>query len=378
MASEEDSVRLVLGLAWKGGLISFGLIALVLAGGLAYRAYRQHRNARALTINRPGGVNEGFFARVGGVDQWMRIRGENRDNPVILILHGGPGFSYIPFTNTFRSWESHFTVVQWDQRGAGRTFGRNGKVGSGELTIDRMSQDGLEVVDVVRRRLGKARVILLAHSWGTVLGMNMVMRRPDLFDAYVGTGQIVDMPRNEAVSYDLIMERVKAAGDGKAVKALEGIGRPPYKDFKTWMVKGRLAVGHSPPSASGRSLPNVFAAALTTPSYSLKDAYTLFDAFGFSSEALFGELMGYDARRLGTKFQVPILILQGDSDLQSPASLVEEYFSSVEAPRKELVVLGGEGHAAILTLPDVFLAELLARARPLAAETSPEAAPPGP
>jgi pimeloyl-ACP methyl ester carboxylesterase len=114
----------------------------------------------------------------------------------------------------------------------------------------------------------------------------------------------------------------------------------------------------------------VFAAALTTPGYSLKDAYTLFDAFGFSSELLFGELMAFDARRLGTKFEVPIFIFQGDSDLQSPAALAAEYFSSVEAPRKELVMLRGEGHTALLSLPDVYLAELLARVRPLAAETS--------
>ena len=370
-------MRLVLGLAWKGGLVAFGLIVLALAGGLAYRAYCQRRNARALAIVTPGGVEEGFFARIGGIDQWIQIRGESRDNPVVIILHGGPGFSYIPFTETFRSWERHFTVVQWDQRGAGRTFGRGGKAGSGELTIERMSQDGVEVAELVRGRLGKERVILLAHSWGTVLGVNMAVRRPDLFYAYVGTGQIVDMRRNEDLSYDLLLERVRAAGDEKAVKALEGIGRPPYKDFKTWMVKGRLAVTHSPPSASGRSLPNVFAAALTTPGYSLKDAYTLFDAFGFSSEKLFGELMAYDARRLGTKFEVPIFILQGDSDLQSPAALVAGYFSSVDAPRKKMVMLKGEGHTAVLALPDVFLSELLARVRPLTTEPPPEVPQPG-
>ncbi|HEX8474068.1 MAG TPA: alpha/beta hydrolase [Pyrinomonadaceae bacterium] len=359
-------MRFVLGLAWKGGLVAFGLMASALAGALVYRAYRQHRNARALAVGTPGGVNEGFFARVGGVEQWLQIRGESRDNPVVLILHGGPGFSYIPFTGLFRSWERHFTVVQWDQRGAGRTFGRCGKAGGGELTIDRLSRDGIEVAELVRRRLGKERVILLAHSWGTILGVNMVVRRPELFYAYVGTGQIVDMPRNEEVSYELLLERVRAAGDEKAVRALEGIGRPPYRDFKTWMVKGRLAVKHSPPSASGRSLPNVFAAALTAPGYSLKDAYTLFDAFGFSSERLFAELMNYDARRLGTKFEVPFFVLQGDADLQSPAAPAAEYFSSVEAPTKELVVLKGEGHAALLALPGVFLDELLAWVRPLA------------
>jgi pimeloyl-ACP methyl ester carboxylesterase len=361
-------MRFIFGLAWKGGLVALGLITLLIVGGLILRAYYQHKHARTLAIDTTGGINEGTFARIGGIDQWIQIRGESRDNPVILIIHGGPGFSYIPFTEVFRSWEKHFTVVQWDQRGAGKTYGRNGRTGSGDLTVDRMVQDGLEVAEFVRRRLNKDRIILLAHSWGTILGVKMIAQRPELFYAYVGTGQIVDMPRNESVSYDLILEQVRSAGDEKAIKALEGIGRPPYKDFNTWMMKGRLAVTHAPPSASGRNLPNVFIAALTTPGYSLKDAYTLFYAFGFSSESLFKELMSYDARRVGTKFNVPIFFLQGDSDIQSPAALTIEYFSSIEAPKKELVILKGEGHTAILTLPDVFLTELLTKVRPLAAK----------
>lgn len=275
----------------------------------------------------------------------------------------------MPFAPIFRSWEKHFTVVHWDQRGTGKTFKGTGKAGSGEMTIDRMSRDGIEVAELLCTRLGKQKIIVLGHSWGSILGWNMAIRRPDLFHAYVGTGQIVDMPRNESVSYDLILERVRAAGDEKGVKALEGIGRPPYKDFNTWMVKAQLAVKHSPPSASGRNLPNVFALALTTPSYSLRDTYTLFNAFGFSSEMLFEELMKYDARHLGTKFKVPIFILQGDMDLQSPSALVVEYFSALDAPLKELVILRGEGHTAVLVLPDVFLAELLAKVRPLATQT---------
>jgi pimeloyl-ACP methyl ester carboxylesterase len=142
----------------------------LLVGGLAYRAYCQHRKARALAIVTPSGIDEGLFARIGGIDQWVQIRGESRANPVILLLHGGPGFSYIPFTEIFRPWEKHFTVVQWDQRGAGRTYGRNGKAGSGEMTIDRMVQDGLEVAEFIRKRLGTERVILLAHSWAQFSG----------------------------------------------------------------------------------------------------------------------------------------------------------------------------------------------------------------
>ena len=96
-------------------------IALLLIGGLTYRSVRQHRNAKALAIRTPNRIEESMFVKIGGIDQWVQIRGENRDNPVLVILHGGPGSSYVPFTQTIRSWERYFTVVQWDQRGSGKT-----------------------------------------------------------------------------------------------------------------------------------------------------------------------------------------------------------------------------------------------------------------
>lgn len=343
------------------------LIVVLLAGGLAYRAYCQNKVANALKIDTPDGVNEAMFVSIGGIDQWIQIRGENRNNPVLLILHGGPGFSYMPFTQNFRSWEKDFTVVQWDQRGAGKTFGKNGKAGSGAMTIDRMVQDGIEVTQFIREHLKKEKIILLAHSWGTILGIPMIVKNPELFSAYVATGQIVDMPRNEAASYDLLLKIVRASGDAKAIKQLEDIGKPPYPDIKTWMIKGRLAVMFAPPSAAGGALPNVFAAALSVPGYSLKDGYDLFAAFDFSSNTLYKEMMSYDARQFGTKFKIPVLIIQGDNDIQAPASLVEEYFAAIEAPKKELVILKGEGHTAVIALPDVFLKEMLAKLRPPAA-----------
>jgi pimeloyl-ACP methyl ester carboxylesterase len=343
-----------------------GLIVVILVAGLAYRAYCQNKTAETLKIETPDGVNEAMFIRVGGIDQWIQIRGENRKNPVLLVLHGGPGFSYMPFTPNFRSWEKDFTVVLWDQRGAGKTFGKNGKTESGAMTIDQMSKDGIEVTEFVRKHLKKDKVILLAHSWGTILGIPMIAKNPDLFAAYIGTGQIVDMPRNEAVSYDLLLKTVRAAGYEKALKQLEDIGQPPYRDIKTWMIKGRMAVMFAPPSAAGGKLPNVFAAALTAPGYSLKDGYDLFAAFDFSSRTLFKEMMSFDGRQFGVKFKVPVFIIQGDNDLQAPASLVEDYFLNLEVPKKELIILKGEGHTAILALPDVFLKEMLAKVRPLA------------
>lgn len=341
-------------------------ITLLLIGGLTYRAVRQHWNAKALVIRTPNRIEESMFVKIGGIDQWIQIRGENRDNPVMLILHGGPGSSYVPFTLTLRSWERYFTVVQWDQRGAGKTYGRNDRTRDGDMTIDRMVQDGIEVTEFVRKRLHKKGVILLGHSWGTILGLPMVQRRADLFYAYVGTGQIVDMARNEAVSYDMVLKKARATTDEKAIKELERIGPPPYKDLRSWAVKQRL-IQTAPSTADDLFLAGDFyTSALYAPDYSLKDTYDFFAAIYFSSTALIEKLMSYDARLLGVKFETPIFFFQGDSDVQTPTVLVEEYFASIEAPKEELVLLRGCGHMAVFSKPDVFLNELVARVRPLA------------
>ena len=342
-------------------------IALLLIGALTYRSVRQHRNAKELVIRTPNRIEESMFVKIGGIDQWVQIRGENRDNPVLLILHGGPGSSYVPFTLTIRSWERYFTVVQWDQRGSGKTYGRNDMTGGGDMTIDRMAQDGIEVAEFVRKRLHKKRVILLGHSWGTILGVPMVQRRADLFYAYVGTGQIVDMVRNEAVSYDMVLKRVRATADEKAIKKLEGIGPPPYRDLSRWFVKQKLIAETAPAIADGIFLEdNFYTAALFAANYSLKDSYDFFAATYYSGTTLMKELMSYDAGRLGGKFETPMFLFQGESDVNTPTKLVEEYFATIEAPKKELVLLRGCGHMAIFSKPDVFLNELIARVRPLA------------
>jgi pimeloyl-ACP methyl ester carboxylesterase len=341
-------------------------IALVLIGGLTYRSVRQHRNAKALATRTPNRIEESMFVKIGGIDQWVQIRGENRDNPALLILHGGPGSSYVPFTLTIRSWERYFTVVQWDQRGSGKTYGRNDRTRGGDMTIDRMAQDGIEVAEFIRKRLHKNRVILLGHSWGTILGVSMVQRRPDLFYAYVGTGQVVDMEQNEKVSYEMVFKRVRSSGDEKAIKKLEDIGPPPYRDLSRWFVKQKLIAETAPAIADGLFLEEKFyTAALFAPNYSLKDSYDFFAATYYSGTTLMKELMSYDARRLGVKFEIPMFLFQGESDVNTPTKLVEEYFSTIQAPEKELVLLKDCGHMAIFSKPDVFLNELVARIRPL-------------
>jgi pimeloyl-ACP methyl ester carboxylesterase len=125
-----------------------------------------------------------MLERGGGLEQWITMRGEDRKNPVLLFLHGGPGDATNPWGYAgFRNWLKYFTVVQWDQRGAGRTFGRNGPAAASTITIDRMVQDGVELAELLSRRFQKDKIVLVGHSWGSILGVFMAKARPELFYA---------------------------------------------------------------------------------------------------------------------------------------------------------------------------------------------------
>jgi pimeloyl-ACP methyl ester carboxylesterase len=347
-----------------------GVAAVPIAGGVAYRKSRQRKVAQALVINTPNRIVEERFVRVGGVDQWIQIRGEDRDNPVLLVLHGGPGWPNAVFTLPLRPWERHFTVVQWDHRGAGKTLGRIGKVGSGEMTFNRRVTDAIELVDFLRNYLRKDKVILLAESMGTLAGLPLVKQRPDLFHALVVTDLYVDLARNEARKYEMTLERLRAAGNTKGVEALERVGGDPTKwDLGAWNTNMAWAFKTNLPTPNlDRKL--LFPLALSSPIYTLSDLYYLFMGFQWSTEQMYDEMMNYDARRLGTRFDLPFFLFQGESDVITLTALATEYFAEVEAPSKDLALIKDAGHFAAFTQSDRFLTELLARVRPLASDAA--------
>jgi pimeloyl-ACP methyl ester carboxylesterase len=172
-------------------LCTAGLLIVVVAAGLSFRAYRQHLAAEELAIRSPNGVQEGGFVVIGSIKQWVQIRGEDRNNPVLLFVHGGPGASTSPMSSGWQPWEKYFTVVQWDQRGAGRTYGETGDATAPTMTLERMTQDGIELAEYLRIHLHKDKIVLVGHSWGSFLGIHIVKQRPELFYAYVGTGQVI-------------------------------------------------------------------------------------------------------------------------------------------------------------------------------------------
>ena len=302
-----------------------------------------------------------MYVPIGGIEQWIEIAADDPANPVLLYLHGGPGASSRPAAAAWRSWQRYFTVVHWDQRGTGRTLARNGEAGCGSLSIERMVEDGLAVAEFLRSELGKDKLLLVAHSWGSILGIHMAKRRPDLFSAYVGTGQVVDMGRNEEIKYRTLLARAESDGNREAQRELTEIGPPPHSDLEAMKILVRwadaLARGAGDPV---KPRPNP-----RSPDFTAEDGEWLMRGLGFSSGQLFREIAAIDLTRLGPRFDLPIFFFQGTEDLLAPIPLVEEYFSAIEAQRKEFVRFADCHHFLVINRPDDFLAELVGRVRHL-------------
>ena len=300
-------------------------------------------------------IEEGYVP-IGGIDQWIQIRGQHRDNPVLLWLHGGPGYSTIPQTSAYSRWEDVFTVVMWDQRGDGKTFQRSGRSVAASMTIAQMTKDGIEVAEHLRKRLGKNKIILLGHSWGSILGVHMIKARPDLFAAYVGTGQVVQLSEDAKAAYPLLVEYAHAKGNTEAEQQLRAVGPPPYEDTpKKWVwVSWANRLDPLPATAASR---------LANPGP--RPAY-LGEGADFSQGLMWESMLRDDLRALGPKFELPVIFIQGAEDRLTVTSFAKQYFDSLSAPSKQFVLLPDVGHLAIFADPDAFLNALTRYVRPLA------------
>lgn len=311
----------------------------------------------ALSRARGRSVHWAGYVHIGGIEQWIEIGGENRDNPVVLWLSGGPGFSSVPDLPFYRSWETPFTVVMWDERGEGKTFERSGTSVAPTMTIPWITQDGIEVAEYLCRRLNKKKIILLGDSWGSILGIHMIKLRPDLFSAYVGTGQIVDLEQDAEAAYPLLLRRAKTLDNSVAVRQLEAVGPPPYPDTPKKMVWVSWANKLDP-------MPPGFRA--TQKEYLQHEPAYIRQGAQFSQRLMWDSITHDDLRKLGLDFDVPIFFIQGAQDDLAVTAVARRYFERIHAPEKKFIVLPGVGHLAITTARDAFLDQVVKSVRPVA------------
>lgn len=326
--------------------------------------------AQASPVHAPQRIGEETFVRIGGIDQWVTIKGSDRANPVLLFLHGGSGSGLSPFADSlFAGWDRDFTLVQWDQRGLGRTYGKNGPADTPEVTIERMAQDGVEVTKFLTAHLGKRKVILVGGSWGTVLGIHMIHARPDLFYAYLGQGQFVNFQKGVAESYARILAMAREAHDRSAVTALTGLGLPPWNDLHRWPIYHKLELAYQ-----AKLVTAPYPKVAVDPAYgSPKEQAQWDDAddsywLHFVGLQMSGELTKVDLPSTVPEVSTPVFIVQGQEDLNTPADLAKAYFDNLKAPRKAFYLVPGSGHEPTTTVLDMMHKVLVEQVRPLAAD----------
>ena len=294
----------------------------------------------------PPAIAEKTFVAIGGIDQWVTIKGDDRANPVVLFLHGGPGNASSPFADAwYAGWEKHFTLVQWDQRGAGRTFTRNGPGVEPTMTVERMVQDGIEVAEFLTRHLHKRKIILVGGSWGSILGVSMAHSRPDLFQAYVGLAQMVSWRDDLVASYVRVLELARADGDLEAVATLTALGPPPWDSLAKWPKFHRIERAYQAKRTTAPDLPETIAAEYASAEEAAqREAADDFSFLHFVGPTMAGPLTGVDLAPLGTDFAVPIYIIQGQEDLTAAPELARIWFDRIKAPAKHFYLVPGTGH----------------------------------
>jgi pimeloyl-ACP methyl ester carboxylesterase len=309
-------------------------------------------------------VADARFLRIGGVDQWVMIRGRDIANPLLILLHGGPGASSIALHRVSNAaLEDAFTVVYWDQRGAGRSFSKS--VPPESMTIDRFVADLDELVDAALTRFGKKRVVIVGHSWGSALGTLYTTRTPAKVAAYVGVGQISNMAQSEAESYAFALAQAEARGHRKALKELRAMGPPPLP-IPALMRQRRWLTALGGAFGANMSMSKVLWRTISAPEATLFDLVRLIRGARFSIDALWPQMAPLRLDRDHTRFDVPVFFLLGRLDKQVVATLAADYFEHIDAPHKELVWFEQSGHFLPFEEPARFNATLIQRVRPFA------------
>jgi proline iminopeptidase len=283
-------------------------------------------------------IDEAGFVDIGGEPQWMTLRGEDIANPAVLVL-SGPGVAFSALSPLFEAWTRDLTVVNWDQPHAGVTFDRHGP--PADYDFDRLARDAATVAEAACARLGAPRLAVLGISGGSIVGLKLAKARPDLVRAYVGTGQVVNWARQEALAYAAVLARAQTMGDAELVADLRRIGPPPWRDIADEALAGQHA--------------NATTAAETAAFQAIASrlaARTGHDVRAVATAAFTGlkpQFAAFDAADLGPDFQVPMIFLQGDQDLRTATSEVETYAGGLDAPVVTVERLEDAGHSAYLT-----------------------------
>lgn len=299
--------------------------------------------------------------RLGGIDQWVTIRGHDRENPILLYVHGGPGMSDMGAIRHFiPALEEHFTVVHWSQRGAGKSY--SSRIPAESMTIGQFVDDLESLTRHLLQRFGQRKLFLVGQSWGTLLCMRVVKRAPELFCAYVGVNQVVDRAEEERLSYCAALDIARKRGNRKAVTQLEALGEPVGGLFatlegtlvhKTWVRTLGLA------TSDPKSFKSLGKALALNPELTLREIVNLYRALRWNMELLWREFCQANLFQEIAAVEVPVYFVAGQHDRVTNSGLQARYLDQLRAPKKEYILFPHSGHVACFEEPERFYAVML-------------------
>ena len=298
-----------------------------------------------------GGINESLYVEINGTTQWINIYGEDKDNPVLLYLHGGPGSSTSSIDYAFtRKWADVYTVVTWDQRNCGKSYNKkqNGTV----LTRDMLMEDGRQITEYLLKYLGKDKLTILGHSWGSIYGANLVQAYPEYYECFIGTGQLIDNIENEIAFREVATEW--ATGDEEAMVLVEQLN-PEKITMEDLNARNVLMNKFGYSMMKDGSDYNIVTTILFNPYYSILDWIKSFNVdisdyleFYKSDEFQSFSLLGK------YNYEVPYYNINGDMDYQANYILAQEYFDGVRATYKQMFIMENTTHGLLESKSKLF------------------------
>ena len=304
------------------------------------------------------GIDSVEKVRLGGVEQTVLIQAENPTKPVLLFIHGGPcmpvpgvvsrGQDYAVSTTT-KELVKHFVVVFYDQRGAGKSYDKNTPAES--MRVEQYITDCNELVDVLRSRFNQEKIYVAAHSWGSIIGLNMALRYPEKLHAYFGISQILNWTNNDKLCYDWVVNKAKQANDQKTLKKLYELGQPPYLKVKQWTEFRRPLIKYNSMVYKSETVkhPGMIGGLkqfFTSSEYSLMDIFhSFYSAYNLTyTQELIEDFAKINLNQL-QKVETRIAFLHGTKDAHVEGKPVETFFNNLEAPLgKDMVWYENSSH----------------------------------
>lgn len=324
-------------------VVAVACLGIILLGAaLAWRAGKRHAIRDATAIRSTDGIDSLEKVRLGGVEQWIQIRGWDRANPVLLILHGGPGVPEMPFEFVNAELERSFTVVQWDQRGAGKSYSPN--ISPESMNVEQLVHDAAQLTDLLRARFAQERIFIAGHSTGTVIGVLLAQAHPEMVRAYVGISQVADLHETEHLLYDFASDSAKTKNNRSAMRELREIGPPPFTTEKQLQVSQKW-VNKFAPDRFGAIAPERLKLLFISPCCTLADLWRMVRGAKFSFDHLWARFFAINLFERVPRLEVPVYFFEGRDDHVVTATVAAKYFEMLDAPRgKQLLWFEHSAH----------------------------------